>query len=81
MTYDPTTATLLLFGGDNHTTSTEFGDTWTWNGTTWTELSPSKSPSPRDGAGLAYDQRTGNVVLFGGEQTPTSDLADTWKWG
>ena len=40
MAYDRATGQLVLFGGAINSGKTTFGDTWTWNGTTWTQLSP-----------------------------------------
>ena len=46
LAYNPTTRTLVLFGGQSF--DRVFGDTWTWNGTTWTEQHPAMSRrSPR----------------------------------
>ena len=42
------------------------GDTWTWDGTTWTQQHPAASPPARYGASMAYDAATRGVVLFGG---------------
>ena len=42
MAYDPATGNMILFGGANN--SGFFGDTWTWDGTTWTQQSPANSP-------------------------------------
>jgi hypothetical protein len=55
------------------------GDTWTWNGATWTELSPATSPPARASAVLASDPATGQLVLFGGNST-NGNLADTWAY-
>ncbi len=77
---DPAAGGLLLFGGDDNTTSSWFGDTWLWNGSAWAPLSPSTSPSGRDGAGLTLDEATGSPVLFGGENS-NEDLRDTWRFG
>jgi hypothetical protein len=41
--YDPDTRTVLLFGGSD--LAGTFGDTWEWNGASWTQLHPSKTPS------------------------------------
>jgi hypothetical protein len=77
MAYDPATKQLLLFGGTD--SADDFlGDTWTWNGATWTRRSPATSPSARTGARLAYDAQSGQLILFGGYSgTP---LSDTWSW-
>jgi hypothetical protein len=38
MAYDAATGTVVLFGGDNR--HGVLGDTWTWDGTTWTRQHP-----------------------------------------
>src|ERR1700733_10225066 len=73
MAYDPATATVLLFGGisgDRAPASamlpvTALGDTWSWDGTPWTKLSPATSPTARYGASMAYDPATEAMLLFG----------------
>lgn len=83
MAYDPATRTMLLFGG--HSDRYPYlGDTWIWNGTTWTKLSPSTSPLARSDAPVAYDAATRTVLLFGGEgmisEGEYGGLSDTWSW-
>jgi uncharacterized repeat protein (TIGR01451 family) len=77
MAYDPATGDMVLFGGGGN--SGVLNDTWTWNGTTWTQLSPATSPPVRAGASMAYDPATGNMVLFGGLGN-SGFLGDTWTW-
>ncbi len=75
MAYDAATGTVVLFGGNDL-----FGalaDTWTWDGTTWTQRHPATSPSARTSASMAYDAATGTVVLFGGGH----GILGTWTWG
>src|SRR5712691_1002940 len=57
MAYDAATGQLLLFGGSTRpgTQGGYLGDTWTWNGTTWTRLHPAAAPSARHNADLVYD--------------------------
>ncbi len=84
--YDPTTRQVVLFGGiSNVNTGGTFilGDTWTWNGSDWTQQHPASSPPARADASLAYDGASGQLVLFGGTHTTgfnTPDLNDTWVW-
>jgi hypothetical protein len=83
MTYDPLRGKTVLFGGQGSRKCQTFGDTWTWDGGSWTPLSPMPSPSPRYGSGLAYDAMIGSSILFGGEscqQNNLADLNDTWSW-
>jgi hypothetical protein len=77
MAYDDATSTAVLFGGSNGTTSSlgDLKDTWTWDGTTWTQQAPAVHPATRAHAAMAYDAATGTAVLFGGDISN-----DTWTW-
>ncbi len=77
MTYDAATGDVVLFGGYGKNFE-RLDDTWTWNGRSWKELHPRKSPSPRTGAEIAYDPNQRDVVLFGGYGKTHDD--DTWTW-
>src|ERR1700690_1136286 len=77
MTYDAATGTVVLFGGLGG--KRYLGDTWTWDGTTWTQQHPAAHPVPRELPAMAYDAATGTVVLFGGDKVSTV-LGDTWTW-
>lgn len=81
MAFDPALQQVILFGGftgDNG--GRDFlNDTWAWDGSTWTELHPSASPSPRARGRLAYDPARGRLVTFGG-QTSGPNEDDTWGW-
>lgn len=63
MAADPT-GSVLLFGGT--ATFAPNNQTWTYDGTTWTQLAPSASPSARALASLAHDPVRNRYVLFGG---------------
>ncbi len=76
MVYDATTGTTLFFGGFN---GTDLAETWSWNGSLWSQLSPAASPPALRGASMVYDAATHNVVLFGG-LSATGPMADTWTW-
>lgn len=81
MAYDAAHRQVVLFGGHDCSSTPPcpmFNDTWTWDGTTWTEQHPQRSPPARDGAAMAYDASQGQVVLFGG--SAGSALGDTWTW-
>jgi len=80
--YDPITKTVILFGGANgggDCCRVFYGDTWTWDGVNWTQLSPANSPSAR-GTQMTHDISLGQVVLFGGTSGPPQGLNDTWTW-
>ena len=80
LVYDAATGQLLLFGGSRKigTAGGFFGDTWTWNGTTWHKLHPATSPPARHNADMIYDAASQDVVLFGGYDGHY--LGDTWTW-
>jgi Galactose oxidase, central domain len=87
MAYDAATGTVVLFGGDDEETDgpllddpSPAGQTWTWNGSNWTQQTPADSPSPRLEASMSYDPDQGQVVLFGGADGAGDVLADTWTW-
>jgi trimeric autotransporter adhesin len=74
-TQDGTTNGAVLFGGFDGTSY--LADTWTWDGTTWTQQTPATSPPARAGATMEYYD--GQVVLFGGYNGSTY-FNDTWTW-
>src|SRR5206468_1923278 len=80
MTYDAARGQTVLFGGADDSGDL-LGDTWTWNGATWTREQPATSPSARYGMGMAFDAALGDVVLFGGSASGhCCTQADTWTW-
>lgn len=83
LTYDPISRTVVLFAGDNgggDCCGTYNNDTWSWDGASWTQLSPASSPPARTEQMMAYDAGLFQVVLYGGYSTPGQGLADTWAW-
>ncbi len=80
MAYDPVHRVVVLFGGETAQgrVTPALSDTWTWDGTTWTEQHPPSSPPARSGAGMAYNVATQQMVLFGGGYG--YPLNDTWTW-
>ena len=55
MAYDSGTGQLVLFGGtNNYSGNGPLNDTWIWNGTMWTQLSPATSPPALYAASMAY---------------------------
>ncbi len=85
MVYDSVHQQVVLFGGFNEFPLVNLGDTWLWQGTSWTQQTPANSPSARSGHAMAYDVAHQQAVLFGGQvgdglTTVTSTFADTWVW-
>jgi hypothetical protein len=62
----------------------ELSDTWTFDGTSWTQQKPAVAPQARDGAALVYGPALQRLVLFGGQGTAPDGspeyFADTWTW-
>jgi hypothetical protein len=53
MAYDDARGQIVLFGGDGH--GGDFGDTWTWDGSTWRNQHPAGSPPARSVTAMTYD--------------------------
>jgi hypothetical protein len=83
--YDEERHRLVIFGGYEKTGATirRLGDTWEWDGTSWSRVAES-GPSARSGAAMAYVParrgRTAGVVLFGGSTGTPPPQGDTWHW-
>jgi hypothetical protein len=82
MVFDERRGRTVLFGGmgtgprGQHPPA--LGDTWEYDGSTWTELKVA-GPSARFAAGVAYDSRRGRMILFGG-LTSDGFNGETWSW-
>ncbi len=90
MIFDSLRGRVLLFGGRHAKTTAEgeptfYNDTWSWNGTDWSELHPANAPDPRQHMSLAYDSVRDRVVLYGGthrtaDGKSTEPVYDTWEF-
>lgn len=79
LSWDPPRHQLLALIPETVDTSS----TWTFDGVTWTKVATAVNPPARRGAGMAYDNNTSSVVLYGGNRIvggsgPRWD--DTWTW-
>ncbi len=66
MVFDVGAGRTLLFGGYNRDTDTILGDTWVYDGTDWTQLTPATTPSPRYRTASVYDSVRQRMVIYGG---------------
>jgi hypothetical protein len=88
MAYDPVSRRILLFGGatpgaveDGAQTYDSSGETWAWDGVSWTALAPAEAPIARHGHAMVTDWRRDRVVLFGGYTSQLGLLINsTWTW-
>jgi hypothetical protein len=83
MVFDPPMGKVLMFGGTGeggNPSGPVYDDTLAWDGHDWTVLHPTTSPAKRQGAGIAYDAATREVVMFGGAGSSFHLLSGTWTW-
>lgn len=72
LTTEPVTGKVVMFGGMG---PGAVGDTWEWNGDTWTQTGLVNPPSPRETHAMAPDGQ-GGIVLFGG----STGSDETWRY-
>jgi RHS repeat-associated protein len=85
MVFDAALGRLLLTGGAQlgaAASQRDLNDTWTWDGSSWGQLSGIASPAPREEFGLAYDAASRQVLMVGGSlgaagQRSATTLGDT----
>lgn len=76
MAYDEIRGESVLFSGSDGVSLGGLDDTWTWDGTDWTEKFPVTSPTSGDPFGtMAWDEANGLVVGWG-----LGGLTPTWTW-
>ncbi|MEZ5654244.1 MAG: hypothetical protein R3E87_27225 [Burkholderiaceae bacterium] len=81
MVYDAQQQSVLLFGGTGSGlggATSNFADTWEWDGSQWSKHFAIAGPSPRRQASMAYDAVRHRAVLYGGFDI--ASLTDTWEW-
>lgn len=71
MDYDSRRGRAVLFGGGS--SSTNFADTWEWDGSNWSTFFTTVSPPSSIGPGMAYDSSRGVSVLL-------DNNGNTWEW-
>jgi len=79
MVYDSRRNRLVTFGGRSPTTTATANDTWEFDGSNWQQVFPTASPSARAFYGMAFDERRGQVVMYG-LQTGSVALGGNQTW-
>jgi hypothetical protein len=81
LVWDPTRQRIVLFGGEG--VGGSFGwvpsDTWEWDGTTWTQRLPPRSPTVLGGHAMAWDAVRQRSLVFGGYDGNIV-LSDFWEF-
>jgi hypothetical protein len=81
MSFDDGRGQAVLFGGTPQGNEEALEDTWTWDGTDWTQRFPQHVPSMRLGPQMTFDGLRFDTVLFGGfDPSCCGYLGDTWTW-
>jgi hypothetical protein len=72
---------IMLFGGDINgridRPTNPVGDTWEWDGSSWTQRFVSGPPARRHHSMTTVGDK---IVLYGGEDTSEAPLSDAWEW-
>ena len=83
--FDPISAQMIIFGGQQTTTNSDLNDVWlgatsTNQSDSFTQLHPTGSiPAGRYGHVAAYDSNTNRMIVFGGATgSPAPCVKDVW---
>ncbi len=80
MAYSAALGKIFLFGGFNDSTNAAYGDTWSFTGDTWTQLTPTLSPANRSETTLVNDEKDGTLLLFGGQSIGRTGNRSSWSF-
>ena len=82
--YDQTLKKFVMFGGYDQLGKYR-QDTWTWNGTAWTEVKPKNKPPHRAQMVMWYDPQSQKTIVYSGAGTGSIDdhaerFTDMWAF-
>lgn len=83
LAYDAESDRVILFGGYNMNSNMGYNDTWAfdYNSDTWTRMGPEVSPPVRNYHGMAYDDESDRVIVWGSWLNPASAVDDSvWAY-
>ena len=77
--FDTARGQSLLFGGIDERRGTVMGDTWSFDGASWTRLSAS-GPGPRYQHGACFERHSRRLIVFAGLDSAGKARSDTWSF-
>ncbi|HVR43614.1 MAG TPA: kelch repeat-containing protein [Thermoanaerobaculia bacterium] len=84
MFYDPNLRRVVLYGGVGRRSRegifVRFGDTWSFDGRDWGEVTNANSPPPRYGSLVSLDPTTGLTHVFGGKNEVEQFTNEHFVW-
>lgn len=78
MAWDPFTERVLLVGG-NDTDANALKDTWTWDGTSWTQLASVTGAIAFSNVGLATDHARKRIVMLASDGAVREYNGSSWQ--
>lgn len=81
LAFDATSNRIVLFGGQSNlgANASVLGDTWTWDGSGWTQQTPATSPPARARHSMIASPAGDGVLLTGGADGATR-MSGIWRW-
>ncbi|MBK9387895.1 MAG: hypothetical protein IPN34_24015 [Planctomycetes bacterium] len=78
--YDRVRGETIRYGGLDFARLSSVAETWIFDGTAWRQSFPAHTPGALLGAGMAFDEARGVVLLFGGMVAGLGLSDQTWQW-
>ena len=78
--YDSRRKKIVSYGGVGNRGYEDLrGDTWEWDGKSWSQMSET-SVGTRDHHAMVYDAARGKTMMYGGQTSSRTWATDTWEW-
>jgi len=79
MAFDPVRSRVVLYGGNLPNNTTDYTDTWEYDGSAWTKITDTV-PARRNSHGMAFDSNRNVVVMVGGQTNLNQAYREAWTW-
>lgn len=82
LVYDSSRGVAVLYGGlaTNISIPPPTDETWEWDGTNWTQVTPTTNAGPRYKYGACFDTVRSRLVMFGGSTTQLLGIPNGQTW-